>query len=407
MRKSILIAGLILLTPAVSQAKTLEELLVEKGVITKSEGAAASEGAPGSLSWKNGNRMSYPSEGVTANVATQLQERYAFTDRDEDSGEKNTSSFETRRARIIVSGTALHEEFSYVVQTDFVGDTEADGTKSPELRDAYIKWAACDWLALKFGQMKTGISRQFNTSSAKLQFVERSAVSDFMDLDRQQGIQASSDLADGMIDVAVGMYNGESDGEGRNLPGNDTKETVVLNARVNALGKMDSYEEGDVNWTEDMAVTVGGAYAHSSQNADFGAGMESGDKDTVSVDANLKSNGLSVHAEYFYQNQDADSFQDSVDANGFYVQAGFFLDPKVLEIAARYALLDCDDGQAGGECAGNDSINQAAATINYYFKKHNLKAQFGYELTNEDPEGGGSGNDSNTNKWVFQVSAYM
>lgn len=407
MRKSILLAGLILLTPAISQAKTLEELLVEKGVITKGEGAAASEGAPGSLSWKNGNRMSYPSEGVTATVATQLQNRYTFTDNDEDSGKGNTSSFDTRRARIIVSGTALHEEFSYVVQTDFVGTKDEDGTKSPDLRDAYIKWAACDWLSLKFGQMKTAISRQENTSSSKLQFVDRSVVSDYMELGRQGGIQASTDLADGMINVAAGMYNGESDGEGRNLSGVDTKETGVLNLRVNALGKMDSYEEGDVNWTEDTAVTVGAAYAHSALNTDVGAGLEDADKDTISIDANLKSEGLSVHAEYFYQNQDADSYADSVDANGFYVQAGYFLDPKVLEIAARYALLDCDDGKAGGDCSGNNNINQVAATINYYFKKHNLKAQLGYEFNNEDPEGGDDDDDINTNKWIFQVSAYM
>ena len=406
MRKSILVAGLIMLTPAISQAKTLEELLVEKGVITKGEAASASEGAPGSVTWKNGNRISDPSEGVTANVATQLQERYTFTDRDEDAALSNSSSFETKRARLIVSGTALHEEFSYVVQTDFVG-TSNDGAKTPELRDAYIKWAACDWVTLKMGQFKTGISRQFNTSSAKLQFVDRSVVSDFFDLDRQQGISASTDLADGMIEVGAAMFNGESDGEGRNRPGLDTKHTSVVNLRVNAMGKMDPYEEGDVNWTEDTAVTVGAAYAHSSANNAIGNGdvLEDADKDTFSVDANLKSAGLSVNAEYFYQNQDADSLADSIDANGFYIQAGYFLDPKVLEIAARYALLDCDDGRAGGVCAGNDNLNQVAATINYYFKKHNLKAQFGYEFNNEDPTSGGD--DTNTNKWIFQISAYM
>lgn len=403
MRKSILVAGLLLITPAISEAKTLEELLVEKGVITKGEAGRTSEGAPGSLSWKNGNRFSYPSEGLTANISTQLQERYTFTDNDE--GERNTSSFETRRARIVVDGTILHEEFSYRLQTDFVG-ADDDGSSSPELRDAWFKWRACDWLALKLGQMKTGISRQFNTSSAKLQFVDRSVVSDFMDLDRQQGIQAATEFADGMVEVAAGMYNGESDGEGRNRPGVDTRHTSVLNLRVNAMGEMDPYAEGDIDYTEDMAVTVGAAYAHSSNNRDNGVGLENGDEDTFSIDANLKNQGLSVHAEYFYNNEDADSYSDSIDANGFYIQAGYFLDPKVLEVAARYAFLDCDDGKADGVCAGNDNVNQVAATINYYFKKHNLKAQLGYEFNNED-QSGADGDDINTNKWIFQLSAYM
>ena len=407
MRKSILVAGLLLLTPAISQATTLEDLLVEKGVITKGEASAASRGAAGSVSWNNGNRFSYPSEGVTAKVATLLQSRYTFTDNDSDSGLENTSSFDTRRARIIVSGTALHEEFKYVLSADFTG------SGGDTIRDAYFKWAACDWLALKFGQMKTGISRQFNTSAHNLQFVERSTVSDYMDLGRQQGISAWSELADGMIVVGAGAYNGESDGEGRNLSGVDTRHTGVVNLRINALGSMDSHLEGDIEGhlegdiegTEDAALSIGAAYAHSSSRNDLGLGLEKTDRDTISVDVNFKSNGFSVHGEYFYQNQDADSFSDSIDVNGFYLQAGYFLDPKVLEIAARYAFLDCDDGKASGACAGVDDINQVAATINYHFKDNNLKAQLGYEFNNNDLPG--SGGDINTNRWIFQLSAYM
>lgn len=411
MRKFIFIVGLLFLAPAVTQAKTLEELLVEKGVITKSEAATSSNtAAAGTVTWKDGSRFSYPSEGITANVATILQERYTYTDNDADSGVKNTSSFDTRRARVLISGTALHEEFSYMLQGEFVGndDGTSDNTKSPDLKDAYIAWKATDWLSLKFGQMRTAISRQENTSPAKLQFVERSVTSDFFQLGRQQGMLATSSLMDGSIKIGAGVYNGESDGEGRNLSGQDTRHTGILNMRVNAMGDTNSHnegDEGDLEWTEDTSLSFGGAYAHSSANNDVGAGLENTNKDTFSVDANLKSQGLSMHAEYYYQNQDADSFSDSVDANGFYVQAGYFLDPKVLEIAARYALLDCDDGKAGGACAGNDNLNQVAATINYFFKKHNLKAQLGYEFNNQDKQD--VGEDINTNKWVFQISAYM
>lgn len=402
MRKLMLTAGLLLLAPTVTQAKTLEELLVEKGVITKGEAASAGTSG-GSWSWKNGNRVAYPAEGVTANIATQLQERYTFTDNDEDSGLKNTSSFDTRRARIIVSGTALHEEFSYVVQTDFVGQNE-DGTKSPELRNAYFKWNACDWAALKFGQFKTGISRQFNTSSAKLQFVDRSEVSEYMDLGYQQGLAGETTVLDGQVELSAAIFNGESDGEGRNRSGVDTNHTGIINVRWNALGKMDSFEEGDIEYSEDAAVTVGAAYAFSDGQNDVGAGLEDTSKDTLSVDANLKYQGISFNGEYFYQNQDADSYTDSADVNGFYAQAGYFLDPKTLEVAARYGLLDCDDGRGAGDCAGNDKLNEVSASINYYFWKHNLKAQFGYELLNEDSV---SGDDINTNKWIFQLSAYL
>jgi phosphate-selective porin OprO/OprP len=403
MLKVLMAVGLSILMPGICQAKTLEDLLVEKGIITKSEAVSSEEIAPGSLSWKNGNRFSYPSEGITATVSTLLQNRYTFTDNDINSGKPNISNFDTTRARLIVSGTALHEEFSYVISADFVGTTDEDGTKSPNLKDAYVKWNPCDWAALKIGQFKTGISRQFNTNDAKLQFIDRSAVSDYLSLDRQEGLQASSAMADGMVEIAAAIFNGESDGEGINKSGQDTKQTGILNVRLNAMGKMDPYEEGDVNWTEETAISIGGAYARSGSNNDVGAGLDDTDKDTVSLDANLKSEGLSIHTEGFYRNQDSDISRDSINIKGFYIQTGYFLDPKVLEIAARYGNLNCDDGRGSGACKGNDRINDAAATLNYYFMKNNLKAQFGYELLNENPTGATT-SEINTSKWIFQFT---
>jgi phosphate-selective porin OprO and OprP len=414
MRKSILVAGLLLLSPAIScpatsHAKTLDELLVEKGIITKGEAASASSGAAGSVSWKDGNRFSYPSEGVTAKVTTLLQERYTFTDNDEDSGEGNTSSFDTKRARIIVHGSALNEEFAYELETDFAEEEHGhEGDKSPALLNAAIEWKACDWAVFKMGQFKTGVSRQWNTDPAKLQFVNRTLVSDYMDLGRQQGLSATGNIADGQIELSAGVFNGESDGEGQNHSGNDTDHTGIVSARWNAVGKLDPSAEGDIDYTEDAALSVGAVYAHSAGNNAVGTStvLEDTDKDTINADLSFKYQGWSAAAEYYYQSQDADSYADSVDVNGFYVQVGYFLDPKVLEVAARYGLLDCDSGQGIGVCSGNDQINEVDATVNYYFWKHNLKAQLGYELINEDPIGAGT-SGINTNRWIFQLSAYL
>jgi hypothetical protein len=84
MRKATLVAALLLLTPAVSQAKTLEELLVEKGVITKGEAAGASDSSASKLYWNQGTRVEFPDNGFTTSIATMLQTRYSFNDRDEE-----------------------------------------------------------------------------------------------------------------------------------------------------------------------------------------------------------------------------------------------------------------------------------------------------------------------------------
>ena len=67
MRKLAIIAVLALLAPALCQAATLEELLVEKGVITQSEArGATSDGAK--AYYKGGTRLEFPDAGFTTKI---------------------------------------------------------------------------------------------------------------------------------------------------------------------------------------------------------------------------------------------------------------------------------------------------------------------------------------------------
>lgn len=397
MRKLSALVAVMLLAPGLAQAKTLEELLVDKGVITKGEAMGASSAGASKVYYDKGTRLEFPDTGVSMKINTQIQTRYTFTDVDEDSGGINTSSFEVRRARLIVSGNALHNEFSYYLQTDFVGNDDGDAA-SPELRDAYIQWHACDWASVRMGQFKTMIGRQFNTSSWKLQFPDRSVAANQFDLDRQQGAAGYAELADGMLLVSAGVFNGISDGEGINRPGLDTKHTGVVTARVNVMGEMDSYSEGDVDWTDDMGLSLGGAYAYSDTEQDI-------TQDDITVDANLKMAGLSLHGEFFYRSTDVDGGEEA-EPLGWYAQAGYFLMPKTFEVAARYSSVDCDDGKSqDGICDGNDKVNAADISLNYYWWKHQLKAQLAYAFLNEEPVG--SDDDINTNRWMFQLSGYF
>lgn len=413
MRKVAILAAALLLAPSISQAKTLEDLLVEKGVITKGEASAAVIGGPSRVYWNDGTRLEFPDTGFTAQINTLIQTRYEFTDFDSDTGRGNQSSFEFERVRLAVSGTALNNEFTYMLQADFIGQeggdnisslADQDGGASTELLDAYIQWNACDWGSIRMGQFKTMVSRQFNTSAAKLQFADRSEVSDYFTLGRQHGLAGEFDLADGKIRLGAGIFNGISEGEGLNVGGVDTKHTGVASVRWNAAGHIDSFEEGDVNWSENFVASIGAAFAYS-QYEDL-AGLVEGDRYVVNVDGNVKVRGISFHTEFFYGNDDVDGAADEVEALGFYAQAGYFLVPKKWEIAARYGYLDCDNGNASGACAGNDNINEVTAGINYYFWKHNLKAQLNYAFVNEDVAGAG-GDDINTNRWLFQLSSYF
>jgi phosphate-selective porin OprO/OprP len=414
MRKITVMAALLLLTPAVSQAKTLEELLVEKGVITKGEAARTTGSGTSKLYWNQGTRVEFPDTGFTTSVATMIQTRYAFTDRDEDAGLTNTSSFDVNRARLIISGTALNREFSYMLSTDFISasDSDANFGESPSVRDAYIDWKPCnDDTGIRMGAFKTAASRQFNTDQQAMQFADRSVASEFFTLGRQNGAMAFGSLADGMVTGSAGIFNGQSDFEGSNTSGQDTRHTGVASVRINPTGSMNTAEEGDIDWTEELATSLGVTYAYSDKSNQIERGVDAdgfpqrsnvvNQGSLINVDANLKYMGLGLHAEYFNQNNDSDV---SGDPSGFYVQGGYYFTPKKLELAMRYGYTDCDNGEATGQCSGNDNITEASASLNYYFWRHNLKAQLGYDFVQTDTVAGG---DVNSNRYIFQLGSYF
>lgn len=413
MRKSLIIAAALLVAaPAISHAKTLEELLVEKGVITKAEARGSMNAAGTKVYWNDGTRFEFPDSGVEAGFATFLQTRYTYTDNDSDASEKDKSSFEVTKARVILSGTALHNEFSYYLQSDF-SDGSAGSSKGTALKDAYITWHACDWANIRMGQYKTMYNRQFNNSDWKLQFPDRSIASNYFNFGRQPGLSAGVWTEDGSFKLTAGIFNGDSDGEGDNEPGRDTNHTGVVAARYN-MGKIDAYSESDVEHTEDWAGSIGAAFTYADDKNDLGSGSStSNDTTAISVDGVLKYQGFSLAGEFYYLSFDADGLDEEVEPLGFYIQTGYFLTPKKFEGALRYSFVDCDDGRAGaltpsrvGNCAGNDQVQEITVALNYYWWKHNLKGSVAYMFLNED-ETGADGDDINTNKWLLQLTSYF
>src|SRR5690606_15385075 len=101
MRKVTILTALLLAAPGFAQAASLEDLLVDKGVITKSEmagvvrGAHHDHGQPGRVYWNKGSELYFPEQEFTAKVYTQLQTKYEYTDYDsDDTDNADTSSFD-------------------------------------------------------------------------------------------------------------------------------------------------------------------------------------------------------------------------------------------------------------------------------------------------------------------------
>lgn len=425
--------------PLFAEAKTLEDLLVEKGVITKSEASSTGQmraSSGGRVYYNEGTRIEFPDSGFAMKINTLIQTRYAFHDNSETRVGINESSFDVQNARLFITGAALHNEFRYGLEADFTGnsnrhyrgryfDDASDGTNSPRLNDAYITWSPCEGYDTTLGQYRTFISRQYNVSHpGNWQFADESIASDHFNLGRQAGLTQTAALADNLT-VGAGVWNGLSNGEGVNRSGNDTDHSVGGFLRYNPTGNYNLNNEGDVDNTEDLATTIGVAYIYEEGHA-FGrdgirglgftgatvldpGGQDDYEAQNINVDLGLKVAGFSLQGEYFYRQAELQRETGSdFTNNGGYVQAGYFIEPGTLEIAGRYSIIDCDNGQGWGLCQGNDKVNEAAGTINYYWWKHQMKAQLGYYLVNEDTVSPINGeNDFNSNRWVFQFSGFF
>ena len=195
----------------------------------------------------------------------------------------------------------------------------------------------------------------------------------------------------------------------RNLNANfrDEIDKLMYAGRLqwNILGRP-GYGEGDLAYSESPQMAVGGGLAYNPgintstdnafvgidlanlnfrrQLATFGNGRQLGwgvvNYLTQAYDAVFKYRGFSLQGEYYFKNIDrtfkgAPCLANSLtrpgpvlpshqallgNATGWYVQSGYYLIPRKLEVAARYSYWDPDTNAAG------DLIKQVDASINWF-----------------------------------------
>ncbi len=406
-------ASLLFLAPAASQAKTLEELLVEKGVITRAEASSASGAAQSKVYYNKGTNIDSGDSGITTKFNVGLQPRYTFSDNDDESGTPNVSSFDMNLARVEMTGSAMDGEWEYILQGDWAR-SGADRANTVNLSDAYVQWNNCDWSHIKFGQFKVGAGRQYRVSDFAAQFADRDTLAtQAFNFGRQQGIAMGADLMDGRWTIGAGVYNGLSVGEGQNLPGVDRKHAGSVETTFAIMGSQKRGVEGDIDHTEDFAWDVGGSYVYSDEDypATDTVAADRFKVTTISADTGMKYKGLSIVGEYYWQDIESDARDDDVSDNGAYVQVGYFIQPKKWEIAGRWGLLSCDDESIYEACSGLggaalDDVNEVGAAINYYMMGHNLKAGLNYSRLDYDHVDTSIASYK-TNRWIFQVSSFF
>ena len=312
-----------------------------------------------------------------------------YTDPDAD---EEGFGFSVRNLWLIWDGNAFAPWMKYTVQYDLAGGA---------LKDMRLSFAKNKALVPTIGQYKVPFSREFLTSITALQLVGTSIIDDYFRYGRDIGGGVYGFLGDGMIRYDAGVFQGE----GANQK-NDKGDTGMLWAgRVQAAvigGKAKSVKE---NFTKRPTLMVAAAVAgiDVEDGSDGNIGIPSGERDLVSgtvtsftADINYRDPRFNLTGEYVgrWANPDEGGVGTAYD-QGFRIQGGFFLLPKRIELASRYAMVIFDDG--ANVLGGNDLDNVWTFTqgLSYYLSgNHKWKVQLDYTFQREEDLAGAESDES-------------
>jgi len=373
-------------------AKTLEDVLKEKGVITEADYKEVTKVKPVQYKLGKGFTFTAPDEKFQLSVGGRLQPRYTFIDLEDNSKKTDSSAFAVKRARLWLRGYAYTKDLTYYLQTDF-----AQAGTSKLLLDSWLNYRFIDEVQIQAGQLKTPFGRQWLASSADLEFVDRSVVSDAFRPGYDTGVNLHGDIAKGIATYDIGAYGGA----GWSTVRTSTDNAIAARVAVNPFGKL-GYSEGDLDQSAKPLLSIGANYFGDSlratrssatatppntttletNNLNFassggwlGKGLanfttsENIDINSYGIDAAFKWNGLFVSGEYLLGEAEGATSGKLLRAQGFYAQAGYFIIPKTLEAAFRYSYLDSDRDKS------NDLQVDTQGAVSYYFDGHNLKLQ--------------------------------
>jgi len=373
-------------------------------------------------------------------TAWQYDDDWNPVDRARDLG-TSASAFELERARVALLGHVL-KDLNYRI----VLEGDDDSRKGEYLYEYELNYSFMPELGVRLGKYKAPFGKGEMVSNARQMLVDGSLANEVFNLDRATGVElfGTLNLGDVKPEYRAMMFNkfrGDNDAP---FAQNDNSPSVAARLVTPLLGatSADFENESDLEFHENPVWQLGGSFAYANdRNENHFAGGESsaypflgksgvdgqadvyrlgGEATMLGADVACKYLGLSVILEGFYQhlNPDdcltgADDFTgfgtnrslgvlqgDSLDNYGWYAQAGYFVVPSTLELAAR----------VGGVCVDNatDSYEYTGGWNWYLNKSQDLKLSMDLTYIDRLPIVSSSANyDGVQNQGLFLVRTQL
>jgi len=335
------------------------------------------QSADGRFTLNFGGRLQTYYEALRADPATdRVINGSTFSEKPLTEG---TSLFRIRRARMVMDGNLYDPALRYEMQLELAGS-------SATLKRAYVNWKQNDALQFRAGRFKAPFGRQQLVSIFKQQLTERSLASNEFTQGDDDGVMVWGMPRHGVFEYYLGVFNG--DGPNKNSQ-QDSRNQWFARAVWSPRGRFASSESSlgfspAPQWSFGVNAGVNGGWLFDVNGKPGVQGpmqscrngtciIDHGDDASIQsagIDAAFTWNRFSSTGEWFERRIDpAQKSLRSVDANGWYVQTGWFVQPEKSEAGLRYGVVDFDTR------IRNDSSREVSAFFNHYIHGHNYKIQ--------------------------------
>ena len=187
----------LLQAPTPASSTTDAETEVARGAPDATRAAAPEPQAAANAGWTSSHAYV---NSANNDLTMQFSGRMHLDVRGYTDEETPDSTLVLRRARLTVEGN-LFDNYSYKVETDFADRGSA------LLRDAYVNARFEDRFQLRFGQFKAPFSQERLQSSLRVNFVDRSSLSE-LSPGRSPGIMLHGSFSDDAVSYGLSVSNG-------------------------------------------------------------------------------------------------------------------------------------------------------------------------------------------------------
>ncbi len=282
----------------------------------------------------------------------------------------DTDGFVIQRGKIGLKGHVFKKELQYGFLMNLA--TRAANSGNAVLDDYFIDWVPRDYIGFKVGQYKVPYLMQELTSDTALQFVDRSANTNFFSFVRDIGLDIHGKiLKDKKLTYHVFTFNGD----GANTINSNQGLMGGVRLEYSILGNY-LPEESDIEGSEEPQLGVGLAYVFADSQNGTGNLTENG---TLPAGGTQASNGT-VDVGWKYRRFSlfgaANLTRTHEGANltnwGYTGQFGYMIVPKHFEAAIK------GTGSIFSNAVAN--VYEYGAGLNYFWRGHTIKLQSDYTL---------------------------